>query len=58
VGLDADERGAAQGQQETVFVLVERAPGRKCERCWNWSEVVGTLADAPELCDRCAHTLK
>lgn len=58
VSLDGDERGAAQGQQETVFVLVERAPGRKCERCWNWSEAVGAFADAPELCDRCAQTLK
>jgi isoleucyl-tRNA synthetase len=34
-------------------VLVERASGSKCQRCWNWSGSVGSLAEAPDLCDRC-----
>ena len=34
-------------------IKVERAPGTKCQRCWNWSESVGTFADAPDICDRC-----
>ena len=46
------------GAAHAVHVVVERASGRKCERCWNWSEAVGSFADTPELCDRCAHTLK
>jgi len=39
-------------------VLVERAEGQKCLRCWNWSPSVGTLKDAPELCLRCYNNLK
>jgi isoleucyl-tRNA synthetase len=34
-------------------VLVERAAGNKCQRCWNWSESVGSFSDMPEVCDRC-----
>jgi isoleucyl-tRNA synthetase len=34
-------------------ITVERAAGNKCQRCWNWSELVGTFADAPEICERC-----
>ncbi|TAL26023.1 MAG: isoleucine--tRNA ligase [Nitrospirae bacterium] len=36
-----------------MSVVVERAEGGKCERCWNWSPAVGTFSDAPELCRRC-----
>jgi isoleucyl-tRNA synthetase len=38
-------------------VSVERAPGRKCERCWTFSEKVGTLAAHPAVCERCAEVL-
>jgi isoleucyl-tRNA synthetase len=34
-------------------IKVERAPGEKCQRCWNWSELVGTFKEAPEICERC-----
>jgi isoleucyl-tRNA synthetase len=35
-------------------ITVEKAPWEKCERCWNHTPEVGTLAGAPELCRRCA----
>jgi isoleucyl-tRNA synthetase len=35
-------------------VTVEKAPWEKCERCWNHTPEVGTLAGTPELCARCA----
>ncbi len=38
-------------------VSVEHAAGRKCERCWTWSEGVGTLAVHPGVCERCAEVL-
>jgi isoleucyl-tRNA synthetase len=38
-------------------VSVERAAGRKCERCWTFSEKVGTLAAHPAVCERCAEVL-
>ncbi len=34
-------------------VEVERAKGRKCERCWNYSPYVGKNEDHPALCERC-----
>jgi len=40
-----------------LAVSVERAPGRKCERCWTWSAKVGTLAAHPGVCERCAEVL-
>ncbi len=38
---------------EGLQVSVERASGSKCQRCWNWSERVGTFHDEPDLCERC-----
>jgi isoleucyl-tRNA synthetase len=57
VSFEGNERGAPV-QPETVSVVVGRASGKKCERCWNWSEAVGAFDDAPELCDRCHAALK
>jgi len=34
-------------------VRIERAAGNKCQRCWTWSESVGTFSDIPEVCNRC-----
>jgi isoleucyl-tRNA synthetase len=41
-----------------VTIDVQRAPGKKCERCWNWLTSVGTFRDAPELCHRCHAAVK
>ena len=35
-------------------VKVEKAPWKKCERCWTLTKEVGTITDAPDLCVRCA----
>src|SRR5208283_2245511 len=40
------------------YIKVERASGNKCERCWNWSELVGSFEDHPEVCERCYHAIK
>jgi isoleucyl-tRNA synthetase len=37
---------------ETVIV-VDKAAGAKCERCWNYSTYVGTSPDCPTFCARC-----
>jgi isoleucyl-tRNA synthetase len=34
-------------------VVVEPARGGKCERCWNYSEAVGSDPTHPGLCSRC-----
>ncbi len=36
-----------------LVIAVDRAPGRKCERCWRYSEHVGEHPEHPTLCERC-----
>jgi isoleucyl-tRNA synthetase len=42
---------------EDLRVTVERAPGEKCERCWNYSERVGEFTRYPAACERCVVAL-
>ena len=37
---------------------VRPAPGRKCERCWNVTEDVGTDPEWPTLCARCLKAVR
>ena len=39
-------------------VLVFKAKGNKCERCWNYREAVGQDAAHPTLCDRCLEAIR
>src|SRR5215469_16009481 len=39
-------------------VEVSKAPGKKCERCWNYSVLVGKNARYPGLCERCVAALE
>ena len=39
-------------------IRIERAPGRKCERCWNYSEQVGKDSRYPTVCERCSEALR
>jgi isoleucyl-tRNA synthetase len=39
-------------------VWIDRAQGRKCERCWNYSTQVGASAVYPTVCERCVAALK
>jgi isoleucyl-tRNA synthetase len=41
-----------------LFIKVGKAPGEKCERCWNRSTFVGTFSDHPGICERCRAALK
>ncbi|MBI4481269.1 MAG: isoleucine--tRNA ligase [Acidobacteria bacterium] len=40
-----------------VRVRVEKAKGKKCERCWNYSDRVGESSEYPTLCERCVQVL-
>lgn len=45
---------AAKYHLETdIGVAVVNADGEKCDRCWNYSEIVGTIAEHPTICERC-----
>jgi len=39
-------------------VAVSKATAKKCERCWNYREAVGTNAAHPTLCDRCVEAVQ
>jgi isoleucyl-tRNA synthetase len=42
----------------TEGVVVERADGAKCERCWKYSTDVGADIEYPTVCGDCAPVLK
>ena len=41
-----------------VVVTVEKAKGEKCERCWIYSEELGSDPEHPALCPRCAEVIR
>jgi isoleucyl-tRNA synthetase len=43
---------------EGVDVAVTAAPGDKCERCWAYSDELGTFSDHPTLCPKCSEAVK
>jgi len=52
--------GAGDYKSEVVpslAVTVQRADGKKCERCWNYSTHVGENSRYPTICDRCSEAI-
>ena len=52
--------GAGDFKAETVpslEVTVQRADGKKCERCWNYSVRVGENPRYPTICERCSEAI-
>ena len=47
---------AAAGEE--LSIAVAKAPGNKCQRCWNYSTTVGTSTSHPDFCKRCEDVLK
>jgi isoleucyl-tRNA synthetase len=45
-------------KSDTLTVGVSSAQGEKCDRCWNYSEQVGTSIDHPLLCERCVDVIE
>ncbi|MCJ7488139.1 MAG: isoleucine--tRNA ligase [Candidatus Aminicenantes bacterium] len=43
---------------DDLAIEVTKAPGGKCERCWNFSTRVGTSPDHPTFCARCEKVVK
>jgi isoleucyl-tRNA synthetase len=54
---DGDGRLLYQSQLLNCCVEVAKATGRKCERCWKYSEDVGRDPAHPTVCARCARVL-
>ena len=43
---------------DKTAIVVEKADGEKCERCWTISETVGANEKHPTLCKRCAEVVE
>jgi isoleucyl-tRNA synthetase len=41
-----------------TMIVVKKAEGQKCARCWNYKQDVGSSTEHPSLCGRCAHIVK
>jgi len=50
--------GAVETDIPGLRVKIERALGRKCERCWNYSMQVGKDSRYPTVCERCSEALR
>ena len=48
----------SENTSKAVEVEFTRATGKKCERCWNYSERVGESERYPDVCERCVVALE
>jgi isoleucyl-tRNA synthetase len=58
--VDLINAGSGDFKSETVpslEVTVQRAEGKKCERCWNYSTHVGENSRYPTICERCSEAI-
>ncbi len=51
------KKGSGNGDSPVV-VQVGKAPGLKCERCWNFSTHVGEDKNYPSVCERCSTVIR
>jgi isoleucyl-tRNA synthetase len=56
-GVDVKDAPAGNGNT-ALRVEVSKAPGTKCERCWNYSTEVGKSQRYPTMCERCLAVLE
>jgi len=47
----------SKAEEGDVKVIIDRANGEKCERCWNYSTHVGESSRYPTACERCVEAL-
>lgn len=51
------ELGEYKGDLEGVSFTVTKSDGKKCERCWSYSDEVGVNNEHPTLCSRCCKAI-
>ena len=56
--LEKGQGGTACEGVEGLGISVRRASGEKCERCWIYSDTVGSDSEHPTLCKRCADVIR
>ncbi|MFQ5866402.1 MAG: isoleucine--tRNA ligase [bacterium] len=58
VGKDKSKAMMKGEEIPGLYMVVKRAPGKKCVRCWNWSPAVGGNREHPQLCARCVEVVR
>jgi isoleucyl-tRNA synthetase len=58
VDLVAIQATDFNSETDNLAIAIVKADGHKCDRCWNYSDTVGTFKDDPTICDRCNAALK
>jgi len=56
--IDTAHGAYESSEVKGLFIVVAKAPGEKCERCWNRSTFVGSFSNHPGVCERCYSALK
>jgi isoleucyl-tRNA synthetase len=51
------EKSATSNGDSGLTITIGKAPGQKCERCWNYSTHVGEDKSYPTICERCSAVL-
>ena len=54
--ISEGDSGEFKGEED-LYVTVKAATGKKCARCWTYSDSVGQNSEHPEICDRCARVI-
>lgn len=62
-GIDPKVSGQSEESYKSpeisgMVILIEKASGKKCSRCWNWSLSVGKYKEFHEICERCYEVLR
>ncbi len=55
--FSASDAGYKSELVPSLEVIVQRADGEKCNRCWNYSVHVGENSRYPTVCERCSEAL-
>ncbi|HXL23401.1 MAG TPA: isoleucine--tRNA ligase [Candidatus Dormibacteraeota bacterium] len=55
--FSASDAGYKSDLVPSLEVLIQRADGKKCDRCWNYSIHVGENPRYPTVCERCTEAL-
>ena len=54
---DRDEKDMKKIPDMDLSIGISKAEGDKCQRCWNFTETVGTIKEHPDLCRRCCDAI-
>ncbi len=60
IRLEKADASGRKPEQSQMFanIIIEKASGAKCPRCWNYKTDIGTDKDHPDICTRCARAVK